>query len=707
MVSKLPPRLAASRLLLALLTASLVQTACDEPSAPSNDAPLSESASPAFELESFSALLTYEGLPEEPEDWSFAVFADQGAWTGFALRPADSPQPAGFSGPFLMTRGRWLGPGLSLTLIDAATGKPIPLEDASIWTTTAEPGLLRSVARVDDLTITLELWFEVSGTALMRADIHNSGSSPRQLTAGWIGSFFAQQGGPETIPDGARHLTIRHPDYEDEITLDFGPVADVRPAIGLDIDLDPKAGPAETWTLRTSDTAKILAPGASLTRTAAWRHRIGAEEHRASDSQVQAWLTAPDTSLQRRQERWQGYADAVLNSALDRDDAKILAVKAVQTLRGNLRRPAGRINYEGIFPSSNIWYFNGFWAWDSWKHAVGTALFDIESAKNQVRLMFEFQDEHGMIADVVYLDASEDNWRDTKPPLAGWAVETLHRRDGDLAFVRELYPKLVAYHEFWYADRDHDGDGLCEYGSTDGTLVAARWESGMDNAVRFDDTAMLKNNDHAWSMDQESVDLNSYLYRDKLALAYLAEAQGLNDDAERFAKQAEVLGERIRDVFFDAESGWFYDVNIESGEPVSSGGAVAQGPEGWIPLWAGVASEEQAARVRDGILSTETFRTHVPFPTVSKAHPGYSDGYWRGLVWLDQAYFAIEGLRRYGFHEDADGLRDQLFANLEGAVEPGVPLRENYHPETGAGHNANHFSWTAAHLLLLTQEVSP
>ena len=33
---------------------------------------------------------------------------------------------------------------------------------------------------------------------------------------------------------------------------------------------------------------------------------------------------------------------------------------------------------------------------------------------------------------------------------------------------------------------------------TDGTLIAAAWESGMDNGVRFDDTRMLKN-----EMEQE------------------------------------------------------------------------------------------------------------------------------------------------------------------------------------------------------------
>ena len=104
------------------------------------------------------------------------------------------------------------------------------------------------------------------------------------------------------------------------------------------------------------------------------------------------------------------------------------------------------------------------------------------------------------------------------------------------------------------------------------------------------------------------------------------------------------------------------------------------------------------------MLDPEVFRTHVPFPTVAADHPEFSDGYWRGLVWLDQVGFAIEGLRKYGFTEDADELTAQVLANLEGAAVPGQPLYENYHPLTGEGRNVRHFSWTAAHLLLMTLE---
>ena len=48
--------------------------------------------------------------------------------------------------------------------------------------------------------------------------------------------------------------------------------------------------------------------------------------------------------------------------------------------------------------------------------------------------------------------------------------------------------------------------GLCEFGATGESLQNMKWESGMDNAVRFDKTALLRNGPSAWSADQETED---------------------------------------------------------------------------------------------------------------------------------------------------------------------------------------------------------
>ncbi|HON42649.1 MAG TPA: hypothetical protein PLM74_05885, partial [Bacillota bacterium] len=98
------------------------------------------------------------------------------------------------------------------------------------------------------------------------------------------------------------------------------------------------------------------------------------------------------------------------------------------------------------------------------------------------------------------------------------------------------------------------------------------------------------------------------------------------------------------------------------------------------------------------------FNTVMPFPTVSADSPRDSpEKYWRGPVWLDQAYFAVEGLARYGFVDDARHMARRLLHAAEGLAGNG-PIRENYNPETGAGLNAANFSWSAACFYLLITE---
>lgn len=36
----------------------------------------------------------------------------------------------------------------------------------------------------------------------------------------------------------------------------------------------------------------------------------------------------------------------------------------------------------------------------------------------------------------------------------------------DKARLAEMYPKLVAYHDWWLRNRDHNGNGVPEYGAT-------------------------------------------------------------------------------------------------------------------------------------------------------------------------------------------------------------------------------------------------
>ncbi len=632
----------------------------------------------------FANLINHFGVASATQDWSVFPFSDQGSWQGYATpRKKNKEQRGGFSGPFLMAEGLWLSPQLvRFGLVDGGTAEAIPWTDGKRYISRALPGRLQQQGRKNDLRVELDLWFATAQTALIRARVHNEGKVDRSIRTVWSGSVFPSTG--TLVKTGADLEVHSTGGSVVRVATDFK-----GPQLVLDSD---------GYRLTADELLRLPAGGSvDVVLALTWTLAGDTQPERKA---IATLLADHDRSSAANEARWQAYLAAVAPHRAETDPLRILAIKSLQTLVNNWRSPAGRMRYSALFPSSNISYFNGFWAWDSWKHAVGLALFDTELAADQIRAMFDHQNAAGMIADVVYLDPTEDNWRDTKPPLAGWAIRAVYEAGADLEFVRELYPRLVAYHEFWYRDRDHDRDGLCEYGSTDGTLIAARWESGMDNAVRFDRTKMLQNSATAWSMDQESVDLNCYLYLEKRALHDLASALGRRDEASRWARSADQLREQIRTSMYDVATGWYYDINVASGAIVP-----VQGPEGWIPLWTGVATDVQAGHLRETMLDPAKFRTHVPFPTVARDDPEFSDGYWRGLVWLDQAYFAIEGLRRYGNGVEADELSRQLFENLAGATKPRVPLRENYDPLSGKGRNVKHFSWTAAHLLLLVDAL--
>jgi len=402
-------------------------------------------------------------------------------------------------------------------------------------------------------------------------------------------------------------------------------------------------------------------------------------------------LEQPQQYIKENKDRWEGYLSAALRENMPPEFDRI-AAKSVVTLISNWRSPREALYHDGVVPSHAAYYFVGFWAWDSWKHAVALSRFAPELAKNQVRAMFDYQLEDGMVIDCIFPDKSENNARDSKPPLAAWAVDAIYSQTDDLEFLREIYPKLVKYHEWWYWKRDHDQNGYCEFGSTDGTTVAAAWESGMDNAIRFDHAQMLQNHPYAWSFDQESVDLNCFLALENRLLNKFAEILGVPFELKENAGNPE-------DYFFDTEDGFFYDRRIIDGSFVK-----VKGSEAYIPLWTEVATKEQFNQIFPILSDENKFSTYIPFPTVSADEPEFTpNGYWRGPIWLDQTYFAISGIRKYGQTQEADQYTEQVFNRLDKLREGGA-IHENYDALTGQQLKAPHFSWSAAHLLMLYWE---
>ena len=85
------------------------------------------------------------------------------------------------------------------------------------------------------------------------------------------------------------------------------------------------------------------------------------------------------------------------------------------------------------------------------------------------------------------------------------------------------------------------------------------------------------------------------------------------------------------------------------------------------------------------------------WPTVSYHDPSFDPlGYWRGRTWINVAYFALKGLKQYGFNELADTGRKTI---LEMLASSPATFFENYHPISGEPLGVPRFSWSAVFCL--------
>ncbi len=625
-------------------------------------------------------ILNYTISPKSDFDKNGLMFSDQGAWFGFSF-PDTLSSYGGFSGPFLLTEQNGIWSSSTLAQLQLKDVKWNSIE------TTSFSSHLEQIFKSPDIQLKQQLVYASGHSAIIKSVITNTGRTDLNLEFHWNNAALLAK--ELNISSYKNEVTIHSPNSKAIGHLIFPKATEIK-YTDATYFTSPNA-----FILKSNESKELIITQSFIFPEYSWEE----EKKQLSNINFNQLLEL------RKSEKEQELKQLIENKkeAFKNTQYSEVLAKAHLTLQNNWRIPAGEIKHEGLFPSYHYKWFNGFWAWDSWKHAVGLSYYNTDLAKSQLKLMFELQQEDGFIVDCIFRDTliEKPNYRDTKPPLSAWAVSKIYKKDNDLEFVKELYPKLKKYHHWWYQKRDHDKDGLCEYGSTDGSLIAAKWESGMDNAIRFDDSKILKNEEGAFSLNQESVDLNAYLYAEKKFLVELALVLNKKNEAEKFIAEAKKLKHQIQEQFYNEKDGWFYDTNIEGTVFIKG-----EGSEGWTALWANAATQKQAEAVKINMMNPEKFFTKVPFQTMSADHPKFNPlkGYWRGPNWLDQAYFGVKGLQNYGFNEEAEKATIQIIEGAEGVLGKGKSIRENYHPITGEGLNAQNFSWSAAHIITLLLE---
>ncbi|MEI6752276.1 MAG: trehalase family glycosidase [Paludibacter sp.] len=602
----------------------------------------------------FPNIINITNTPSKSLSTCNGVFTDTGSWIGFT-NPSKDKWVNGFCGPYTIDDSLWISKSLTEVGVEK-DGIIVSANQFKYDNSTYYPGSLYMRSKSGSINVQQKLYFIDKNNTLLQLNSNNV----KWLISSNIWSKNAK------LSKSANKITILL--ATGEILAATFPDNFILKVEGTNYNAKSRTASNQTHVLISffNNEAEMIAD-ASNSRNI---------------------LAKPLNFISQSKNRWNKYLTKVLRSDMPTEYNRI-AVKSVVTLISNWRSPKGDLLHDGVMPSHA--HFLGYWAWDSWRHSFVLARFAPELAKNQIRAMFDYQTDDGMIIDCIFSDKIKNNQLDTKPPLAAWAVMEVFNQTKDTAFIKEMFPKLVKYNQWWYKNRDHNQNGICEFGSTNGKTQPAKWESGMDNAIRFDSANVVKNNNSAWSFDQESVDLNSFLVLENNILKQMAML--INKPYTQV-----VDGNKMDNYFFDSSKGYYYDrkfngnfVNIE-------------GCEGFTPMWVKMSSKENAQSVVKMYQKANKFSSFIPFPSVCIDEPNYTyNGYWRGPIWLDQVYFGISGLRNYGYKKEADKYTEQVFTRLNG-ISSDAPIYENYDPKTGEGLRAPQFGWSAVHLLLLYWE---
>jgi glycogen debranching enzyme len=113
---------------------------------------------------------------------------------------------------------------------------------------------------------------------------------------------------------------------------------------------------------------------------------------------------------------------------------------------------------------------------------------------------------------------------------------------------------------------------------------------------------------------------------------------------------------------------------------------------GLLPLYAGTIPKQKAERLVELLNSRKWFKTVYPIPSVPVNSPDFDPfKYWQGPSWVNTNWLIIEGLKNYGFKDEAEDLKQKTLKMVEVSG-----LSEYFNPLTGEPAGAANFSWTAA-----------
>ncbi|HSL23195.1 MAG TPA: trehalase family glycosidase [Vicinamibacterales bacterium] len=392
--------------------------------------------------------------------------------------------------------------------------------------------------------------------------------------------------------------------------------------------------------------------------------------------------------------------------------------------------------------------FNEMYGWDSYFIQVGLLADDeLQLARDMVENFLYEIEHYGTI-----LNANRTYFLSrSQPPFLTQMILGVYDRLRDRAWLHQTVPAIDRYYSFWtrephlepetglsrYYDfgegpapevisdeRDADGrthyDRVREYYRThdvsdyDESLYYDSKADRLTDLFYKGDRSMRESGfDPSNRFGPFSVDiihyvpvcLNSLLYQMEVDAARIMTELGDAAAAERWRTRAATRKDAVNRLLWNAERGLYFDYNFRTKKQRAYEFATT-----FYPLWTGIATREQAARVRGNLSLFE-----APGGLLTSVQ--VTGNQWDApFGWAPLQLIAAQGLRRYGFDEDADRISVKFISIVTKEFEEHGTIVEKYDVrrresdvEAGIkfGYAANQvgFGWTNAAVVRMLADM--
>jgi glycogen debranching enzyme len=197
---------------------------------------------------------------------------------------------------------------------------------------------------------------------------------------------------------------------------------------------------------------------------------------------------------------------------------------------------------------------------------------------------------------------------------------------------------------------DSDGDGFVDYQmrSTNGSINQGWKDSG--DSIRNKDGSLAE-------PPIALVEVQGYVYRAKMGVAWLFEQDGDQPRAARLRAEAADLQQRFEDAFWMPAENYFA-VALQNGGRQAR--CVTSNPG--QALWSGIVSADKAKAVAAVLMSDPMF-SGWGVRTVALDEAAYNPiEYQLGSIWPHDNSFVAAGLKRYGHAQEASRIFSSIFA---------------------------------------------